>query len=153
MKKELTRIISLLNEKNHYLDKFNSINLAEIKNFNEGHFDNLEQFYYSRENILDVLKYIDGELEKAYLESGSGSVSGELENLSLDSDQLAKVHKAFAIKDSFVDKIIGQDIQILTSIEAAKNSILKEMQETKKNRKGLAGYKVNTFTKRLDEEV
>ncbi len=153
MKKDLTRIISLLNEKNHYLDKFNSINLAEIKNFNQGQFDNLEEFYHSRESILDILKYIDSELEKAYLESDSGRAPDEVGNSVPDSLELMKVQKAFAIKDSFVDRIIGQDIQILASIESAKNSILKEMQETKKNRKGLGGYKVNTFTKRLDEEV
>ncbi|HEX7675404.1 MAG TPA: hypothetical protein VF412_14610 [Bdellovibrio sp.] len=142
----MTRIITLLNEKNHYLEKFYSLNEVELANFAQGQFDNLEYFYQTRERILEVLKYVDAQLDKAQSEM-------EATQTNLDEAARAEVREALTIKDEYVTRIIEQDIQVLACIEMAKNSIIKELQEVRRNRKGLGGYKTKTFTNRLDEEV
>lgn len=141
----MTRIITLLNEKNHYLEKFYSLNEGELVNFAQGQFDNLEHFYQTREKILAVLKYVDSELDKA---QAAMDVNG---NHSEDGRQ--QIKESLRIKDEYVARIIEQDIQVLACIEAAKNSIIKELQETRRARKAVGGYKVNTFQQRVDEEV
>lgn len=141
----MTRIITLLNEKNHYLEKFYSLNEVELVNFVQGNFDNLEHFYRTRERILDVLKYVDAQVEKAHNEIVSG---GEINN-----DSRRELKQALAIKDEYVARIIEQDIQVLTCIEMAKNSIIKELQELRRDRKAVGNYKVKTFQTRLDEEA
>lgn len=141
----MTRIITLLNEKNHYLEKFYSLNEGELVNFAQGQFDNLEHFYQTREKILAVLKYVDSELDKA---QAAMDVNG---NHSEEGRQ--QIKESLRIKDEYVARIIEQDIQVLACIEAAKNSIIKELQETRRARKAVGGYKVNTFQQRVDEEV
>lgn len=153
MEKNMNRVMTLLNEKNHYLEKFYTVNESELANFANGNFDNLQQLYYSREKILEVLKYVDAQLEKSYSEIGIIFSKSMVEDVEISAETRSLIEEAFAIKDMFVARIIEQDIQILVEIEGAKNSIIKELQETKKNRKGLSGYKVNTFTKTIDEEV
>lgn len=141
----MTRIITLLNEKNHYLEKFYSLNEGELVNFAQGQFDNLESFYQTREKILAVLKYVDSELDKAQAAMDMNGVHSEEARL--------QIKESLRIKDEYVTRIIEQDIQVLACIEAAKNSIIKELQETRRARKAVSGYKVNTFQQRIDEEV
>ncbi len=141
----MKRIIALLNEKNHYLEKFYALNEVELTNFAQGQFDNLEHFYQTRERILDVLKYVDAKIERAQDEAAQ-------EN-GITEQERREVKEALAIKDEYVARIIEQDIQVLACIEAAKNSIIKELQEVRRTRKAVGGYKTKTFQQRLDEEV
>lgn len=141
----MNRIITLLNEKNHYLEKFYSLNEVELANFAQGQFDNIEYFYQTRERILDVLKYVDAQIERAH--DDATQMGGVTEA------QRREVREALAIKDEYVTRIIEQDIQVLACIEMAKNSIIKELQEVRRNKKGVSGYKAKTFQNRLDEEV
>lgn len=141
----MTRIITLLNEKNHYLEKFYSLNEVELVNFAQGQFDNLDYFYQTRERILDVLKYVDAQIEKAH---------SEVEYVGVVNEESRRgIKEALAIKDEYVARIIEQDIQVLACIETAKNSIIRELQEVRRNRKAVGGYKTKTFHQRLDEEV
>lgn len=141
----MTRIITLLNEKNHYLEKFYSLAESELGNFAQGQFENLEHFYQTRERILDVLKYVDSQIEKAHEEVVQSGVVAE--------EHRREVREALAIKDEYVARIIEQDIQVLACIEMAKNTIIRELQEVRQSRKAVAGYKSKTFHQRLDEEV
>ncbi|MBV2168988.1 MAG: hypothetical protein KUL82_09790 [Bdellovibrio sp.] len=141
----MTRIITLLNEKNHYLEKFYSLNEVELANFAQGQFDNLEHFYQTRERILDVLKYVDAQIERAHAEVAQAGTISETDRRD--------VKEALDIKDEYVARIIEQDIQVLACIEMAKNSIIKELQEVRRNRKAVGGYKSKTFQNRLNEEV
>lgn len=142
----MNRIITLLNEKNHYLEKFYSLNETELANFAQGQFDNLERFYQTREHILGVLKYVDAQVVKAQDEN-------EVLGTQVNSEARREIKEALAIKDEYVARIIEQDIQVLACIEMAKNSIIKELQEVRRNRKAVGGYKSKTFNQRLDEEV
>lgn len=70
----MTRIITLLNEKNHYLEKFYSLNERELKNFLDGHYDGLEPFYDSREKILEIIKYIDAQIDQERIKDASAPI-------------------------------------------------------------------------------
>lgn len=141
----MTRIIALLNEKNHYLEKFYSLNETELANFAQAQFDNLDSFYQTRERILDVIKYVDAQIER---------INDDTQALTAITDvERNQVREALAIKDQYVAKIIEQDIQVLACIEMAKNSIIRELQDLRRNRKAIGGYKTKTFNQRLDEEV
>ncbi|MFS4458397.1 hypothetical protein [Bdellovibrio sp. HCB2-146] len=141
----MTRIIALLNEKNHYLEKFYSLNETELANFAQAQFDNLDSFYQTRERILDVIKYVDAQIER---------INDDTQALTAITDvERNQVREALAIKDQYVAKIIEQDIQVLACIEMAKNSIIRELQDLRKSRKAIGGYKTKTFNQRLDEEV
>lgn len=141
----MKRIITLLNEKNHYLEKFYALNEVELVNFVQGNFDNLEHFYQTRERILDILKYVDAQIEKVQEEvCRSGDLS---------EDNKQEMKQALSIKDEYVARIIEQDIQVLTCIEMAKNSIIKELQEVRRNRKAVGGYKLKTYQNRVDEKA
>lgn len=141
----MLRIINLLQEKNHYLEKFYSLNETEIVNFSLGNFEGLENFYNTRERILEILKYIDGQLE---------SVNAELEDLNqFSSEQRRQVKESMAAKDEYVSRIIEQDLEVLACIEAAKSNIIRELQDVRRARKAVSGYKSPTFVNRLDEEA
>lgn len=141
----MERIIELLNEKNHYLEKFYALNETELANFSQGQFDNLDHFYRTREKILEILNYVDSEIDK---EHGSMSDSSKVE-----AEARTQVREALAIKDEYVGRIIEQDLEVLACIEAAKNSIIRELQDVRKGRKAIGGYKSKTFDQQLDEEA
>ncbi|MEK2689913.1 hypothetical protein [Bdellovibrio sp. GT3] len=141
----MTRIISLLNEKNHYLEKFYALNEVELVNFAQGLFDNVEHFYQTREKILDVLKYVDSQIDKAHNEINPDAV--------MTQEDRKQIKEALMIKDEYVSRIIEQDIQVLACIEMAKNSIIRELQDVRRNRKAIGGYKSKSFAQQLDEEA
>lgn len=137
-------VIELLNQKNHYLEKFYSLNEVEIQNFTVGNFDNLENFYHTREKILDIIKYIDSQINNTQPEAEA------FLNSSIDRKNM---QEAIAIKEQYVNRIIEQDLQILSCIENTKSSIIKELQSLKKSKKAIGGYKSKQFKNQIDEEV
>lgn len=142
----MLRIINLLNQKNHYLEKFYSLNETELLNFARGSFENLEFFYQTREKILEMIKYLDNEVE-----SEQKSNSSLAADVSLEERRQAKT--ALAVKDEYVNRILAQDLEILSCIENAKSTIIKELQEIRKTKKVVGSYKSKTFNNKLDEQV
>lgn len=139
------RIISLLQEKNHYLEKFYSLNETELLNFSIGNFETLENFYNTRERLLEIIRYLDGQLEEE---------NSDKEDLSqVSQDERRQVTEAMRTKDEYVSRIIEQDLEVLACIEAAKSNIIRELQDVRRVRKAVGGYKSPTFAKRLDEEA
>jgi hypothetical protein len=140
----MIRIITLLNQKNHYLEKFYSLNEGEILNFAKGNFDNLESFYQMRDKILEIIKYIDSELEV-----GQNRMEGVM-----TVDIRRKVKEALAIKDEYVNRILAQDLEILACIETEKSNIIRELQSIKQTKSAVGKYKSGQKSpNRLDEEV
>ena len=137
----MPRIVSLLNHKNHYLEKFYSVNETEILNFAKGEFSNLENFYQTREKILETIAYIDSQIE-------AESASPEL-----TSSDRREISTALAIKEEYVSRILAQDLEILSCIESAKSSIIRELQDIRKTAKAVGSYRSRTFNNRLDEEA
>ena len=138
----MLRIITLLNQKNHYLEKFYSLNETELLNFSEGNFSNLEKFYATREKILELIKYLDYELDAVQNES-----------IDTSPEFKSQAREAMAIKDEYVNRILGQDLDILACIESAKSSIIRELQGIQQTKRVVGKYKTKTFNRRLDEEV
>ncbi len=141
----MVRIINLLQEKNHYLEKFYSLNETEVINFSNGNFDNLESFYNTREKILEILKYIDSQLDQVQ------SALNDLSNIS--TEERRQLKESLVTKDEYVSRIIDQDLEVLACIEAAKSNIIRELQDVRRVRKAVGGYKSPIFTKRLNEEA
>ncbi|MEZ0392171.1 MAG: flagellar protein FliT [Pseudobdellovibrionaceae bacterium] len=136
----MVRIIDLLNHKNHYLEKFYSLNENELLNFAQNDFTNLESFYQAREKILETIRYIDSEID-------------QVQETQLNDAQKREVATSLAIKEEYVGRILAQDLEILSCIESAKSSIIRELQEIRKTRKAVGSYKSRQFNNRLDEEA
>lgn len=141
----MLRIISLLEEKNHYLEKFYALNEVETVNFSQGNFDGLETFYHTREKILEIMMYLDGQIDLAQ------SANENFDDITMDERR--QIKESMAIKDQYVSRIIAQDLEVLACIEAAKSNIIRELQDVRHARKAVGGYKSPTFQKRLDEEA
>jgi len=133
-------------EKNHYLEKFYSLNEKELVNFLAGNFENLEGFYQSREQILEMIRYVDLQIDKSHnevLRTGQ----------DLNDTSKRELKKAMKIKDEYVERIISQDLDVLACIDKAKTEIIRELQSIKKNKKAVSGYRMPDFQKTLDEEA
>lgn len=140
----MERLVSLLTEKNHYLEKFYSLNETELEKFRLGNFDTLDYFYQSRERILEIIKYVDGQLAEAHEANGDETIPEGIKKSCRD---------ALMIKDQYVQKIIEQDIEVLSCIEDARNIIIKELQDIRKAKKAVSGYRQPTFERKMDEEA
>jgi hypothetical protein len=140
------RLITLVYEKNHYLEKFYSVNEKELAQFIVGNFENLEGFYQTREQIMEMIRYVDLQIDKSHneiLHSGR-DLSDEIKR---------ELKRAMKIKDEYVDRILHQDLDVLSCIDRAKNEIIRELQSVKRNKKAVSGYRMPDFAKSLDEEA
>jgi hypothetical protein len=139
----MIRIINLLNQKNHFLEKFYSINETELLNFSQGNFDNLEHFYQSREKILSIIRRLDQQIDVIQNENRMEEVD--------NAKQM--VQEALSIKEEYVNRILAQDLEVLACIEQAKSNMIRELQELRRTKRVVGSYRSKTFTSRLDEEV
>lgn len=137
--------MELLTEKNNCLEKFYRLNEAELMNFTAGNFDSLEEFYETREGILEIIKRIDMLLD----EDNQAPV-----NIDAVSDAFKKtVINAFRYKNDLVSRILAQDLEILSALETAKSDIIRELSQVKTSKKVIGSYKSGSPTSRLDEEA
>jgi hypothetical protein len=139
----MTRIIDLLNHKNHYLEKFYSLNENELLNFSQNNFSNLESFYQIREKILETIRYIDAQIDEVQ----------QQQDIEANPAQKREVSTCLNIKEEYVSRILAQDLEVLSCIESAKSDIIRELQEIRKARKAVGSYKSRQFNNRLDEEA
>lgn len=149
----MQRIINLLQEKNHYLEKFYALNESELVNFSLGNFEGLENFYNTRERILEIVKYIDERLNQTDIASKDLNLDGLAVPSQGSAQEIHQVKLALRTKDEYVSRIIEQDLDVLACIEAAKSNIIRELQDVRRVRKAVGGYKMPSFIKRLDEEA
>ncbi|AGH96296.1 hypothetical protein [Pseudobdellovibrio exovorus] len=131
----MIRLIQFLNEKNHFLEKFFSLNESEITRLQAGGFDQLETFYHQREDLLKIIKYIDNEIHRSH--QLHKDVSGQY-----TEEQKAQIRDMLRTKEAYVKRILEQDLVILGLIDSAKSQIIQELQGVKKARKALGGYKI-----------
>jgi len=137
--------IELLTEKNHCLEKFFRLNEAELMNFSTGNFEHLEEFYASREGLLEIIKRIDLLIEEDNL------VAVDIESVTPEFKK--QILEAFQHKNSLCTKILAQDLEILSAIENAKSDIIRELSQVRVTRKAIGSYKSGQTTSRLDEEA
>lgn len=138
-------IVNLLKDKNFHLQKFYQINEAELLNFSEGNFDNLEVFYQSRETILELIRCIDRLVEAA--------ASAHGDNTHIADQYKKEMLLAMNAKNDLVTRILGQDLQILSVIETAKSDIIKELRSVQAGKKAVGAYKSGDIRNKLDEKA
>lgn len=141
----MDKIITLLKERNKYLTKFSALNIAEMQRYSAGNFDTIDDFYATREGLLDIIKQVEVMLEKRL------TFLGDFSNVSPSIKKL--VSSLLKERDELVGQILNQDLEILGSIDTAKNSIIHELQTLRKNRKVIGSYKSGNRENILDEEA
>lgn len=129
----MERTLDLLERKNQYLEKFLLIGEAELLNFEVGDFKNLESFYECREKILNIIRRIEKQIEKSSSEFS--------DQRNIDQRHAARARGQLELKDQIVNEILDLDLRLISCIEAAKSSIIKELRMVKKGKKALSGYK------------
>ena len=136
------KLLTLYAEKNHFLKKFVEINDKEIIQFQSGIFEGLEVFYENREKLLEIIRYLDSDID------------AEQDSLvNIDKGSKALFRDLLDQKNELVDQVLKQDLEIIDLIEMQKSQIIRELQDIKKNQRGLSGYKLNQSSVRLDEEA
>ncbi len=128
------KTVQLLNEKNHFLEKFYSLNEKQLVQLSASKFENVEYFYNQREDILKIIKYIDAELTRVHNDEVAM-------NLAVSDQDQAAVKECLRIKDIYVNRIVEQDVQIISLIEKLKNNIITELKTVRGARRAMTGYK------------
>lgn len=136
-------IIHLLSERNRYLSQFSVINNVQIKRLKSGNFEQLSEFYMTREHILAVVEKIELLLNQK-LEQSEADISDE---------NRAAVGSLLQAKDIIIKEILDQDLEILSTIEQEKTNIISELKTLKKGRKTIDAYKSGITATKLDEEA
>jgi hypothetical protein len=138
-------IINLLKDKNYHLQKFYQLNESELINFADNNFDNLEIFYQSRETLLDLVRCIDRLIDAAAAaHTGPDEISAKNKKEMLT---------AMNSKNDLVQRILAQDLQILSVIEQAKSDIIKELRQVQGAKKVVGAYKSGDAPNKLDEKA
>jgi hypothetical protein len=140
----MVNVMELLNEKNDVLARFHDLNEQELLNFADGNFDRFELFYQERENLLEIIKTLDDEIGHAHLPGAAVKSS---------DDERARVLRLMDVKNDLVQRILAQDLQILSLIETAKSEIIRELRTTNEAKKAIGGYKVTDTQRKLNEKA
>ncbi len=141
----MNRLMSLLKEKNHYLEKFANINELELMNFSEGDFENLEYFYQTREQILELINSIDGLIGEE-----EARVLGRIQ---IPDEARLVITTLLNEKDQWVKQILAQDLLVLSHIDREKSQIINELRSVKKVKKVIHAYHSGNQSRQLDEEA
>lgn len=141
----MDKIISLLKERNKFLAQFSALNTAEFNKMCAGNFEGIDQFYNTREGILAVVKQVEVMIDKRL------SAMGEFSNSSTSIKRL--VSQLLRERDELVNQILAQDLEILSLIDQAKDTIIQELQSLRRSRKVIGSYKSGSKTNVLDEEL
>lgn len=130
----MIRLVQLMTEKNHFLEKFYTLNEQQIIKLESGFFDEIETFYNKREDLINIIKYIDSEINKAHLQHK------DISGVFTETDKRA-LRECMRVKEMFVAKILDQDMQVLALIDEAKSKIIRELQDVRLAKKAMNGYK------------
>lgn len=139
----MTRIIQLLDQKNHYLEKFYALGEQTLTQLSEGRFNDIEGFYQNREKILEMIRYIDFEVNEAQQEIKE----------DIEAAVRKEVKDRLKVKEAYVAQILDQDLSIMSFIEQVKTEVIKELQQVRKARKAVGGYRTRSVGHRLNEEA
>lgn len=141
----MENIINLLKDKNYHLEQFFHLNESELINFADGNFDGLETFYQSRETILDLIRCID-----RLIEAAASTVHDDQKPSEQEKSQM---RQCINNKNDLVEKILEQDLQILSVIEKAKSDMIKELRQVQAAKKAVGAYHSGDVTNKLDEKA
>ena len=112
MDKEIFSLFNVLEQKNSYLLEFHKINMEELNRLAEGCVDNLENFYYSREILLNAISKLDSKLSKKEW----------LHSLKVDKEEKKKLIDIFHFKRKMIMSILDQDLAIISLVDKIKKN-------------------------------
>lgn len=112
MEEEVQSLFNLLEEKNSYLLEFHKINTDEIERLTKGLTDNLENFYYSRELLLNAIDRLDKKIAKE-----KETTCLETQNLEVQREEKKKLQEILHLKKSMVLSILDQDLAIISLVD------------------------------------
>ncbi len=137
------KIIDLVHHKNHFLEKFFSLNDTQITGLMSAEFQGLEHFYQARENLLKIIGEVDQKL------------SGMLEQrMSIQPEDRHTLRQALDKKDHLVKEIISQDLKIMSLIQKAKDAIISELKEVRQAKQTIGKYRSRISSNiGLDDEL
>jgi len=110
MQKELYSLFEVLEQKNSYLLEFHKINMEELKRLAQGCMDNLENFYYSRELLLNAINKLDGSISNNKFN----------QNLKVNRIEKKRLVDILNFKKKMVMSILEQDLTIMSLIDQFK---------------------------------
>ncbi len=141
----MQRTISLLKDKNTYLERFYELNETELSNFANRNFDGLENFYATRDSLLEMIREIDERIDKENRDANDSFVASQKEKIEIEL--------MLKEKNQWVKAILAQDLHILSSVEKEKSSIITELRSTARAKKVVGAYHSGTQNTQLDEEA
>ncbi|MCY4513322.1 MAG: hypothetical protein OXB86_06505 [Bdellovibrionales bacterium] len=107
MDREVRSLFEMLEQKNSYLLEFHKINTEEMDRLAEGCADHLEDFYYSRELLLNAIDKLDRRIQEK--ERKPAPLVGVSEK--------NKLKKLLSLKKNMILSILDQDLTILSLVE------------------------------------
>lgn len=125
-------IIQLLEQKNNLLRLFLEMSEAERKSFKARNFENLESLYDNREELLSCVQSIDKRLDIHSANENAESVSAENKKV---------IQRLLDQKQALVNKILEQDLMILSSVETEKSSLIKKITSVSSGRRLVKAYR------------
>jgi len=140
----------LENEKKHFLLEFVNLNRTALQQFSQGHFQFIDPFYEGRENLLNILNYIEQKITSQKLLRSKT----EKESLHSSGAVLSSSETGYL---PIINEILALDEKIQQSIKQEKDHLFNEIQSIGKNKKNFVNYKTNYNSSKtnnsLDEEV
>lgn len=144
----MVRVIALLRERNHCLEKFYWVNEQELINFGVGNFESVEGFYQARDQILDQINSIDAMINET--SEKTFAIGAKLTGVSEEHRQ--EVELILSSRDELVKEILAQDLQVLTYIEKEKSNIIRELRSAGQAKRVVGAYSNAERLKILDSE-
>ncbi len=131
-----------MEERNRYLKKFYTINNEQLKNLKSKKFEQIEDFYKTRQSIIDIIDILENKIEDI-----ASSLRFE------PSDQIkTSIRYELKKRDEIIRRILEQDLEIISILNEQKIEIVKEITSTAKNRKVFGAYNSEKPNKILDQE-
>ena len=139
----MDRIVALMRDKNHHLEKFYWINEQELLNFGVGNFESVENFYGARERILNSINELDALIDD------ESALANPADIVEAVRDELETLLRS---KDELVKAILAQDLQVLAYIEHEKSNIIRELRASATAKRAVGAYANAERIKQLDQE-
>ncbi len=115
MQNEVFSLFEVLEQKNSYLLEFHKINMNELNHLAEGCLDHLEDFYYSRELLLNAINRLDDKISQKNWDK----------NLKINKAEKKKLVEILNLKRKMVMSILDQDLIILSLVDKIKKDSIK----------------------------
>lgn len=120
----------LLKEKNFYLEKFFEESEKERRSFKARKFENLSNLYKKRESILNNIADIDKKITEV-----------NLRKVEMDDPTKKELGQLLETKKKIVNKILDQDLQIISCVEKEKSSIINKVASLREGKMLINKYR------------